>query len=116
MSSGQSSEDATPASQLPWATVPRFVPGTTDITEYVKKVEFLKKVWPPEHLGLLAPRLALLCEGTSFKKVSQLDGDKLRNVMPMGKALSSSSKRWEVPGDSAPLRPAMTPLRKRSMA
>ena len=74
-----STEDATPASHLPWATVPRFVPGPADVTEYVKKVELLRKVWPPEHLGLLAPRLALLCEGTSFKKVSEIDGEKLRS-------------------------------------
>ena len=47
------------------------------MTEYTKKVEFLKKIWPPEHLALLAPGLALLCEGTSFKKVAQLDAEKL---------------------------------------
>ena len=60
------------------------MPGSTDVTEYVKKVDFLRKVWPPEHLGLLAPRLALLCEGTSFKKVAQIDGEKLRSSNASG--------------------------------
>ena len=55
-----------------------FIPGTTDVTEYTKKVQFLAKVWPAEHLALLAPRMALLCEGTAFKKVSLLAPDKLR--------------------------------------
>ena len=37
-------EETTPLSQLPWATIPRFIPGTTDVTEYTKKVQFLAKV------------------------------------------------------------------------
>ena len=79
MSGTASTEDgSTPISQLPWQTIPRFVPGSTDMTEYTKKVEFLQRVWPPEHLALLAPRMALLCEGTAFKKVSILDPAKLR--------------------------------------
>ena len=56
--------------QLPWAAIPKFTPGTTDVTEYSKKLEFLAAMWPRESLHLLAPRAALLCEGSAFKKVA----------------------------------------------
>ena len=88
MSGSTTAEDvATPVSQLPWQTIPKFVPGTTDMTEYTKKVEFLQRIWPPEHLSLLAPRMALMCEGTAFKKVSLLDSSKLRATDGSGVAL-----------------------------
>ena len=66
------------ASQLPWASIPKFVPGTTDVTEYSKKLQFLADMWPKEHLSLLAPRAALQCEGTALKKVIRLPTDKLK--------------------------------------
>ena len=72
------SAEEVPVTQLPWTAIPKFIPGVTDVTEYVKKVQFIAKIWPKEHLSLLAPRLALLCEGTAFKKVSLLDPEKLR--------------------------------------
>ena len=34
--------------------------------------------WTQEHLALLAPRAALLCEGTAFKKIALLSPDKLK--------------------------------------
>ena len=64
--------------QLPWASIPKFVPGTTNVQEYVQKMKFLAAMWPAEHLSLLAPRAALLVEGTAFRKVARLDPDKLR--------------------------------------
>ena len=63
---------------LPWTAVPKFVPGVTDVTEYTRKMQFLSQIWPKEHLSALAPRAALLCEGTAFKKVSRLSASKLR--------------------------------------
>ncbi|CAE7708982.1 GIP [Symbiodinium sp. CCMP2592] len=65
-------------STLPWAAIPRYVPGVTDTTEYAKKLKFLSEVWPKEHLSALGPRVALLCEGTAFKKISRLDAAKLK--------------------------------------
>ncbi|OLQ10428.1 hypothetical protein AK812_SmicGene5836 [Symbiodinium microadriaticum] len=65
--------------QLPWTAIPRFIPGTTDVTEYAKKLQFLAAMWPKESIALLAPRAALLCEGTAFKKVSSLPADKLKS-------------------------------------
>ena len=68
------------ASQLPWTAVPKFQPGTTDVTEYAVKMRFLASMWPREHLPLLAPRAALLCEGTAFKKVARIPPEKLKTT------------------------------------
>ena len=72
------------AFQLPWTAIPRFSPGVTDVTEYSGKLQFLAAMWPQEHLHLLAPRAALLCEGTAFKKVSKLSADKLKTADESG--------------------------------
>ena len=72
------------AFQLPWTAIPRFSPGVTDVTEYSSKLQFLAAMWPQEHLHLLAPRAALLCEGTAFKKVSKLSADKLKTADESG--------------------------------
>eukprot|EP00435_Cladocopium_sp_Y103_P031951 s274_g8.t1 len=72
-SSGQSS-----LSHLPWAMIPAFRPGETEINEYSRKLEFLAGLWPTEHLALLAPRAAMLCEGSAFKKIMRLDVAKLK--------------------------------------
>ncbi|CAL1130755.1 unnamed protein product [Cladocopium goreaui] len=66
------------ASQLPWAAIPRFQPGITNVQEYVKKLEFLAAMWPIEYLDLLAPRAALLVEGSAFAAISKLDAQKLK--------------------------------------
>ena len=58
--------------------IPNFRPGETDINEYTKKLEFLASLWPVEHLSHLAPRAAMLCEGSSFKRVMRLDAAKLK--------------------------------------
>ena len=55
---------------LPWAMIPSFRPGETDINEYTKKLEFLASLWPVEHLAHLAPRAAMLCEGGALSSVS----------------------------------------------
>lgn len=73
-------EEANPPSgpQPPWNSIPKFVPGTTNVQEYVQKLKFLASLWPKEHLEQLAPRAALLVEGSAFKKVARLDPEKLR--------------------------------------
>ena len=47
--------------------------------EYVKRLQFLKELWPEEHLSLLGPRAALLVEGAAFQKVSRIAPDKLKS-------------------------------------
>ena len=66
------------ANELPWTSIPRFTPGTTDPSEYASKMKFLASLWPREHIALLAPRAALLCEGTAFKKVARIPAEKLK--------------------------------------
>ncbi|CAE7321264.1 unnamed protein product [Symbiodinium sp. CCMP2592] len=71
-------EASVPQTQFPWQAIPRFTPGSTDVSEYSQKVKFLAAIWPREHLSLLGPRMALLCEGTAFKKIPQLPPQKLQ--------------------------------------
>ena len=52
--------------------------GETDLTEWSRKVEFLASLWTPEQLHLLAPRVALQCEGSAFQRVARLDPKELR--------------------------------------
>ena len=74
-SQGQGSQ---PSSNLPWQLIPSFDPGTTDLTEYSRKLEFLAGIWPVEHLNQLAPRAALQCKGSAFQKVVRLSPEKLK--------------------------------------
>ena len=64
--------------QPPWQSIPRFIPGTTNVQEYTQKLKFLAAMWPTEHLAQLAPRAALLVEGTAFRKVARLPPEKLK--------------------------------------
>ena len=82
---GGSQTSTTP--QPPWQSIPKFTPGTTNVQEYVQKLKFLAAMWPAEHLPQLAPRAALLVEGTAFKKVARLDPSKLKVANQSGIAL-----------------------------
>jgi len=78
LATSSSGTGQTALSHLRWNMIPSFKPGETDINEYSKKLEFLAGLWPQEHLALLAPRAAMLCEGSSFKKVMRIDTTKLK--------------------------------------
>ena len=82
-----STDDNPGAGQAPWNSIPRFIPGTTNVQEYTAKLRFLASLWPKEHLEQLAPRAALLVEGSAFKKISKLDPEKLRVKSTSGIAL-----------------------------
>eukprot|EP00435_Cladocopium_sp_Y103_P049087 s1339_g14.t1 len=64
--------------QLPWNQIPKFIPGVTNVQEYVQKLKFLGAMWPVEFLDQLAPRAALLVEGTAFRKVARIAPGKLK--------------------------------------
>lgn len=66
-------------SHLPWTQIPSFRPGETDIHEYSRKLEFLAGLWPADHLSLLAPRAAMLCEGSAFQRVMRVEASKLKD-------------------------------------
>ena len=65
-------------SHLPWSQIPVFRPGETDIHEYSRKLEFLAGLCPVEHIALLAPRAAMMCEGSAFQRVMRIDAAKLK--------------------------------------
>ena len=66
------------SSHLPWNLIPPFSPGVTDVEEYGRKIQFLAQIWPAEHLSQSAPRAAMMCAGTAFRKVTMIDPGKLR--------------------------------------
>ena len=53
--------------QLPWTSITKFVPSTTNVQEYVQKLKFLAAMWPEEYLSLLAVQLSWL-RGQPFSK------------------------------------------------
>ena len=59
----------------------------TNVQDYVQKLKFLAQLWPKESLELLAPRVALLIEGSAFHRVAQLDPEKLKTKDTSGIAL-----------------------------
>ena len=50
-------------------------------------MKFLAAMWPSESLPLLAPRAALMVEGTAFRKIARLDPAKLKSTTTAGVAL-----------------------------
>ena len=64
--------------QLPWAQIPSFTAGETDVEDYAKRLMFLHSIWPEEHISHLAPRAVLQCDSVAFKKVSQIAPGKLK--------------------------------------
>ena len=85
LASGGTQSSLTP--QPPWQSIPKFIPGSTNVQEYVQKLKFLAAMWPVEHLEQLAPRAALLVEGSAFRKVARLDPAKLKVANQTGIAL-----------------------------
>ncbi|CAE7229014.1 unnamed protein product [Symbiodinium sp. CCMP2592] len=66
-------------SNLPWQQIPKFTPGSTNVDEYTKRLQFIRDLWPDEHIHLLGPRAALMVEGSAFQKVSRIPADKLKS-------------------------------------
>ena len=60
-----------------WGQLPRFDPSTDDIREFSQKARFLHGVFPAKDKPNLAPRLAMLCKGTAWSQVRNLDPKKL---------------------------------------
>ena len=82
------------ATMVPWNQIPKFVPGETDIRVYTRKLEFLRALWPREHLEHLGPRAALQVEGVAFQKVSRLDPEKLRGADGVAYLVSALGGQW----------------------
>eukprot|EP00435_Cladocopium_sp_Y103_P046285 s45_g13.t1 len=83
-----------PSSSLPWHQIPKFEPGVTDLRTYTRKLEFLRDLWPPEHIQHLAPRAALQVEGVAFQKIARLKADKLRSADGVKYLVESLGGTW----------------------
>lgn len=83
-----------PPSSLPWHQIPRFEPGVTDIRTYTRKLQFLRDLWPEQHIAHLAPRAALLVEGAGFQKVSRLDAAKLKTKKGVEMLVEALGGQW----------------------
>ena len=83
-----------PASQLPWQQIPTFDPQTTDLQVYSRTLQFLKDIWPTEHLSQLAPQAALQVQGVAFQKVARLDPSKLRSEAGVKYLMESLGGQW----------------------
>ena len=77
-SAGAEAEGSTGLPRLPWNSIPKFTPGVTNVHEYTQKLKLLAAMWPVDCLDQLAPRAALLVEGTAIRKVARLDAAKLK--------------------------------------
>ena len=83
-----------PASQLPWQQIPVFDAQTTDLQVYSRKLQFLRDIWPQEHISQLAPRAALLVQGVAFQKVARLDATKLRSEAGVKYLVEALGGQW----------------------
>ena len=59
-----------------WSLFPTFDPSVDNAKEYADKVRFLWGICPSKDRPMLAPRLALLCKGTAWSQVKNLDSAK----------------------------------------
>ena len=75
--------------------LPSFDPATDNIKEYVDKVRFLKEICPGKDRGMLAPRLAMLCKGTAWAQVKNLDPKQLTDPEKGVDALLKALSTWE---------------------
>ena len=83
-----------PSSSLPWHQIPRFEPGVTDLRNYAKKLEFIRDLWPHEHIAQLAPSAALLVDGVAFQKVARLSTEKLRKHEGVRYLVEALGSQW----------------------
>jgi hypothetical protein len=83
-----------PPSSLPWGQIPKFDPAHTDLRVYSQKMQFLRQIWPQEHLEHLAPRAALLIEGAAFQKIARVDPSKLRSVDGVKHLIEALGGQW----------------------
>jgi hypothetical protein len=57
-------------------------------------MRFLHAIWPADHIEHLAPRAALLIEGSAFQKVARLDPAKLRTKQGVQFLIESLGGQW----------------------
>eukprot|EP00435_Cladocopium_sp_Y103_P067119 s25_g29.t1 len=60
-------------------------------------MKFLHAIWPQDYIEYLAPRAALLIEGSAFQKVARLDPAKLRTAQGVQYLVESIGGQWGRP-------------------
>ena len=78
-----------------WSQLPSFDPSIDDIREFSQKAKFLHGVFPEKDKPNLAPRLAMMCKGTAWSQVRQLDPSKLTDKDGGVDYLLSALAGWE---------------------
>ena len=78
-----------------WNQLPSFDPSTDDVREFMQKARFLHGVFPQKDKQNLAPRLAMLCRGTAWSQVRQLDPSKLIDAANGVEYLLQALSTWE---------------------
>ena len=79
-SSAESTAEQTGSSAF-WSLLPSFDPAEDDIREFSQKATFIHGVMPEKDKPNLAPRLAMMCKGTAWSQVRQLDPKKLTDPL-----------------------------------
>eukprot|EP00435_Cladocopium_sp_Y103_P061513 s350_g23.t1 len=78
-----------------WQLLPSFDPSTDDIREFSQKARFIHGAMPEKDKPNLAPRLAMLCKGTAWSQVRQLDPKKLTRSETGVEYLLKALSTWE---------------------
>ena len=78
-----------------WNLLPSFAPSEDDIREFSQRARFIHGVMPEKDKPNLAPRLAMLCKGTAWSQVRQLDPKKLTKADSGVEYLLAALSAWE---------------------
>ena len=78
-----------------WTLLPSFDPGSDDPREYRDKVLFLHGICPQKDKAMLAPRLAMLCKGTAWSQVKNIEPSKLTDPDGGVKVLLLALSSWD---------------------
>ena len=92
MSTAEVSEDK--GSHI-WTLLPTLDPATDNVKEYIEKVKFIDNICPKKDRPMLAPPLAMLCRGTAWGQVKNLQSDELTDPVDGVKNLLAALSTWE---------------------
>ena len=95
MSAAAAASSGDDKSQGLWSLLPSFDPAVDNVREYVDKVKFLDAICPEKDRSMLAPRLAMLCKGTAWGQVRNIDPSKLTDKANGVKTLLAALASWE---------------------
>ena len=78
-----------------WTLLPTFDPAIDNVKEYIEKVKFIDQICPKKDRPMLAPRLAMLCRGTAWGQVKNLQSGELTDPENGVKNLLAALSSWE---------------------